>query len=63
MFKPMLYIGMHHFLKIEQATEVANQLTKDWQEYVTIERVPGTCLWRVTNRHDPRIIKFVKGLV
>jgi hypothetical protein len=63
MFKPMLYAGMQHFPKIEHATEVANQLTKDWKEFVTIERVPGTTLWRVTNRHDPRIIKLVKGLV
>lgn len=63
MSKPMLYVGIHQFPETEYATKVANQLTKDWQEYVTIERVPGTILWRITNRHDPRIIELVKGLV
>jgi hypothetical protein len=63
MFKPMLYVGVQHFPKMEHATEVANQLTKDWKEFVTIERVPDTILWRITNRHDPRIVELIKGLV
>lgn len=53
-----LYVSKIKFTEKSQADVVANGLTKEWEEYVTSEKFPGTedC-WRVTNRYDPRVVE------
>lgn len=53
-----LYVSRIKYEGISQASMAANNLTKEWGEYVTSEKFPGTedC-WRVTNRYDPRVVE------